>query len=234
MHCDISRGLYHTCHLLLFIEQWRHRLYDISWFMRNLNETIARRANEEDDCAGRFWEGRFKSQAIPDDAALLACMSYVDLNPIRAGIVDTPVNSDFTSIQECIRHYHKILSQTGNRAEALISTPNMLLPLIGGEHKDKKQGLNFSLIDYLELADWTGRAMRDNKTGSIPEQLEPILERLYIEPEVWLDSVQNYSNNYYTVVGTREAIRDYSAALGRKWFCLPGLSSQLYQVAATR
>ena len=82
-----------------FAEEYRERLMNVSWFMRILNENIARQANKEDQVKGHFWESRFKSQALLDETALLSAMAYVDLNPIRAGIAFTPEASDFTSIQ---------------------------------------------------------------------------------------------------------------------------------------
>jgi hypothetical protein len=75
--------------------------------MGRLNEFIARGANKEDRVKGRFWESRFKCQALLDEAAIAACMVYVDLNPIRAGVSRTPEESDFTSIQERIRAWQR-------------------------------------------------------------------------------------------------------------------------------
>jgi len=88
------------------VREWRQRLMDISWFMRVLNESIARQASAEDGCTERFWEGRFKSQALLDESALMACMAYVDLNPVRAGI-ETPESSAHTSIQKRLNKAQK-------------------------------------------------------------------------------------------------------------------------------
>ena len=81
------------------VDTWRKRLHDISWFMKVLNENIARSANKEDECTGHFWESRYKSQALLDEKAVLSAMAYVDLNPIRAAMATTPETSDHTSIK---------------------------------------------------------------------------------------------------------------------------------------
>ena len=89
------------------VKLWRKRLFDISWFMRCSNEPIARQANKEDGCKGKFFESRYMSQVLLDEAALLTCACYVDLNTIRAGFADTPEESGYTSIKHRISSYQK-------------------------------------------------------------------------------------------------------------------------------
>ncbi|MCO4787320.1 MAG: transposase, partial [Marinomonas atlantica] len=119
-------------------------------------------------CTGRFWEGRFKSQALLDEAALMACMAYVDLNPVRAKMANTPETSDYTSIKK------RIYSAKQNQQ------PKTLYPFIGNPRKNQPKGLPFKLEDYLELVDLTGRIVRQHKRGSIDLSFAPILQRLDI------------------------------------------------------
>jgi REP element-mobilizing transposase RayT len=81
----------------------RLRLSDVSWFMKALSEPIARFANKQEKCTGCFWEGRFKAQRLLDEAALLACCMYVDLNPVRAAMAESPESSTFTSAYDRIK-----------------------------------------------------------------------------------------------------------------------------------
>jgi hypothetical protein len=196
------------------LQTWRERLTDLSWFMRCLNEGLARQANAEDGCKGRFWEGRFKSQALLDEAALLTCMAYVDLNPVRAGIADTPETSDFTAIQQRIRAWS---TEKKARESTESTTQPALLPFRGPEHQDAPDGLPFAKADYLALVDWTGRAIREDKRGHIPNDLPPILERLGIAPEAYLRHMKRPTNPFVHVIGRVEAIREAAEAAGRRF-----------------
>ena len=117
------------------VGQWRERLHSISWFVRLLNENLARQANREDGCKGNFWEGRFKSQALLTESALLACMAYVDLNPIRAAIADRPEQSDYTSLKQRL---------DGEQPAAPL--PPLLLPFA---NQRTSNGLPYAFTDYL-------------------------------------------------------------------------------------
>ena len=179
---------------------WRERLMNISWFMRVLNETIARLANEEDSCSGRFWEGRFKSQALLDEAALLARMVYVDLNPIRACLAKTAEKSDHTSIQQ--------------RIQVTRQSSTHLFPFVGNPRKKMPQGIPFTRNDYIELVDWTGRIIRSDKRGAIPEHLPPILNRLNQDGENWLYITQNFESRFKRFVGAAHKLKQVCESLG--------------------
>ena len=202
------------------IAEWRSRLSDISWFMRCLNESIARQANAEDKCTGRFWEGRFKSQALLNEQAVLSCMVYVDLNPIRATLADNLDESDFTSIQQRITAYSNRMNKGKDRNKNK-SKPIKLAGFSNGSNI--KKGIPFSLKDYFELADWTGRSIRDGKRGYISDKEPKIISKLGIDTEIWLDTVKEYSQSYHGFVGSEKQLKEVCKSTGKKW--LVGIKS---------
>ena len=178
-----------------YVAQYRERLSSVSWFMKSINEYIARKANEEDDCTGHFWESRFKSQALLDERALLTCMAYVDLNPIRAGLAKSLQSSEFTSIKERIEE-----KQTD------------LLPFGQGEND-----LPYHLSNYLELVDQTGRIIRDDDHGFIPEKMTPVLTDLNLNPDSWLDELNGFKSFGFSAVGTVQQLQEYSDKTQKNW-----------------
>ena len=184
---------------------WRERLSSLSWFMKCLNEPIARKANKEDQCTGHFWESRYKSQALKTEHALMACMTYVDLNPIRANQAYTPEDSDYTSIQERIKPQWNLKDaiQRQIKQKSLSSLPEshieqikpaQLMPFTRQDAGKQNTSLPYSLTDYLELVDWTGRIVRQDKRGYIKQCAPPILERLTIDNNEWLITSSQFEN----------------------------------------
>jgi REP element-mobilizing transposase RayT len=194
------------------VEEWRSRLLSISWFMRCTNERIAREANHEDEVTGRFWEGRFKSQALLDEKALVAGMVYVELNPIRAKMEETPVQSDYTSIRQRIKQAMKI-KQLHQPAQQ----PESLFPFAGYPTEAMPEGIPFRLSDYLELVDWTGRILREDKRGYIPERIPPLLQHLDMDARHWLYLTKNFENPFKNLVGAACHVRRACDVLGKRW-----------------
>jgi len=186
-------------------EIWRSRLADISWFMGALNEHIARRANSEDEVTGKYWEARFKSQALLDEQAILACSVYCDLNPIRAMMAETPESSDYTSIQKRIKAAKK-----------------------GPEIKHQEAGLPCALMDYIELVEATGRIVREDKRGAISARQSPILQRLKIDPDTWVQIATTFEDSAGAWVGSPERLQQTCKRLKKRWICQSDKVVKLY------
>ena len=194
---------------LSFVKCWRERLTSISWFMKCLNEPVARQANKEDDCTGHFWQARFDSRGLYSEEAILTAMAYVDLNPVRALMAPTPEASPYTSIKERISPTFDLTSavksycEHGGFSHQLLhkTDPIPVRPLaefIGGQTRENQcSGIHFNFSDYLELLDFTGRAIVQGKSGHIDNQLPNILLRLTLKPKTWLENVQGFEALYH-------------------------------------
>jgi len=232
------------------IELLRKRLCSLSWFMGRLNEYIARAANKEDGVKGRFWESRFKCQALLDEAAIACCMAYVDLNLIRAGLAGTPEECDFTSIQERIRAWQKesanvssapleaartsmhvgcdeglaagsvggggigspIQCDVGSFPEASVC---WLCPI--GPEGGRRGILQMTTAEYFDLVDRSGRMTRLGKRGAMDADLAPILTRIGVRPEAWVETVSCFGSRFRLAAGLVSNLRSFADRLGRHW-----------------
>ncbi|HVJ62691.1 MAG TPA: hypothetical protein VM555_08255 [Tahibacter sp.] len=183
------------------IAEYRSRLGSLSWFMRALNESIARAANAEDGCKGRFWEGRFRCQALLDDAAVLSAMTYVDLNPLRTRMVEKPEAAENVSF----RHRFDAIKRAG-------TSDRPLLPIAGNGPVCK-----VGEVEYLKLVDETGRMIRNDKPGSVDRSLPNIVQRLGLSESAWLGQVQGTQSRYWRVIGDVESFLDKAAELQQRW-----------------
>ena len=190
---------------------YRQRLCDLSWFMKNLNENIARKANKEDQVKGHFWESRYKCQALLDDKAILAAMTYVDLNPIRSVMAETPETSEFTSICERIQEVKKSQSSGSSKSvpDHLIETtfsldlpPASLMSFDATGCEPRK--IPFALQDYFELIDWSGRVFHPDKRGVLDENTPPILKRIGLEPAQFIQCAGDFMHVFGLTVGSPE------------------------------
>ena len=224
-----------------WVEQRRKHLANLGWFMKALKETIAKRANREDDCTGSFWEGRFTSVPLLDDAALLACMAYVDLNPIRAKEVDRPERSRHTGVRQRIvaRQRHRVATRIrATRTPAVAERTLVRDGLVAAEaHPEvglwlaplarcgvpttddqaRRRVGRLSAEQYLELVDLSGRMVRNGKRGAIPPALAPILARLDVDAQAWVATLFGVRSFMGRAVGAFAERTAQAGRLGLQW-----------------
>lgn len=182
----------------------RSRLCDLSWFMAKLNEYLAKRFNVEDKCAGRFWESRFKCQALLNEKALLAAMAYVDLNPIRAGIASNVATSKHTSVRRRYQAVDKDQSKAVLPVAPIAGYAAATFPKI-------------SAVEYIALVDWTGRQWHPTKHGKIKLEEPTALRRLGLDATHWTHKVRGVGNAYWRVIGTVEEVLAKAKELEQNW-----------------
>lgn len=219
------------------VAKYRARLASPSWFMKAVRENIARRANKEDAMSGAFWDGRFRCRRLLDETAIIICGIYIDLNQIRAGETLTPEASAHTSAYDRIQaRQGRSLAQAADAVEVFeqVSPDGWMAELTlderaaasasstcksqTGRRASDKGLIPLSLNRYLELLDWTGRAIRTDKTGAIPAELAPILERLRIRSESWVELVENFDQWFGRVAGHIDRVIAFAAKIGRRLF----------------
>lgn len=142
-------------------------------------------------------------------------MSYVDLNPVRAKMADTPEESDFTSIQQRIR---ELAPKPTKPVDEAPTTPIPLMKLVSQRQDPHPNSIGFTLTDYLELVDWAGREIREGKRGSINESAPPILERLNLDPYRLMDHLRGEAKIEKPVMlGPVEKIKQTLTGVERKF-----------------
>jgi len=83
------------------------------------------------------------------------------------------------------------------------------IPFIGKEREDQPEGLPFKLTDYLELIDLTSRVIRFDKRGTLDISLAPILQRINLTSEQWLEVTTGFEKHFTTAVGSEKLLAEY-------------------------
>lgn len=170
------------------ISVYRKRLTCISTFMSKLNGYIARRANKDDGRKGHFWEGRFKSQALLSEDAVLACMAYVDLNPIRAGKAKSYKDSVNTSIKKRLLASH--------------NTKQTFLSAIRSQHTRSNNicVCNISLYDY---------EAHLNSVLAYKKQKSRGFDTFIHSETIWIETAIDFEETFTIAAGADEDVTSF-------------------------
>ena len=186
------------------LQKYRQRFGSLSWFMSRLNEPLAKTSNAEDSVSGRFWESRYTSVALLDESAVLSCMAYVDLNPIRAGVVQELQASLYTSIS-------KRLKNLSRKPELLTSPISSVAGCVNG------RVVNIQLKNYVELVEWAGKSIVHPNKAKMPAHIKTLLTSMNLQSDNWLTQIKNFNKGSPHSIGCLAKLQDKAEALKKKW-----------------
>jgi hypothetical protein len=219
------------------VAELRNRLSNPSWLIRQLAQYMGIRCNAEDNMTGHFWQARFGMRRLLDEPAVLACLAYVDLNPIRAGVVESLEGYQHVSIGERLRTlHHQNVDSSDWLAPLGLTERAGREPVTGANHLSHQEldepstaqqqqplgCLPMSLQDYAELLRWLvgqrGKSERVNRGDSAPL----ILRRFSLDPIGFADLVNEFSKLFFTSAGCPTSLDAEARRRGRRRLNGPG------------
>lgn len=208
------------------VERLRERLGSISRFVQELKQTFSCWYNKNHNRKGYLWRDRFKGIVLNKGEMQLTCSTYIDLNPIRASMVQCPEDYRWSSIGLRVR--------TPNRAKGFLGT--MFEP-IGEEFTAStslwKKNDAYRLYWYREFVYISGGIQRKGK-GAIPQKLIDDVKRFHGKLGIG-DSLRNRVRNFSEgiAIGSFAFIAGIQEFFNRKYIC-PRSILQSKQLFTTR
>ncbi len=222
------------------VQELRKRLSNPSWLIRQLAQYMGIRCNAEDQITGHFWESRFGMRRLLDDSAVLACLAYVDLNPIRAGMADSLEGYPHVSIGERLRTLDdravdssdwlaplELANQSDGQSVTVVNrlSRRELEEHLAAQQQQPLGCLPMTLEDYANLLSWLSGKPR-NRAGTAPKvDGASILARLRLDPVEFAELVSCFSERFFTAVGCPASLDAEAKRRGRRRLNAPGKRS---------
>lgn len=222
------------------VEELRQRLSNPSWLIRQLAQYMGIRCNAEDEIRGHFWESRFGMRRLLDEAAVLACLAYVDLNPIRASMVDSLEAYRYVSIGERLRTLDdqsvdssrwltplELAGESDGKSVTVVNrlSREELAELVATERSQPLGCLPMKLEDYVQLLEWLSgkRAAGGDPGANVDTPL--VLRKLRLDPIEFAELVQTFGERFFTAAGCPASLAAEAKRRGRRRLHGPGKRS---------
>jgi len=177
------------------LRRGRSRLSNLTWFVGQLSESIARNCNREDGTKGKFWEGRYQCLPILDATAALAAIAHVDLEPIFTGETTTVAGCKFSSAKPRI---------SGGKGGALTLTGSD--SPAGGKAKEPPGTLAVTNAEAQKLVEWTAKQTKRVDVSKLPDELAGVFGKVGVGPDAWVKLVRDYRELFHRAAGTVESL----------------------------